>query len=224
MKNGIPIALGYLSVSFSFGAIAVSMGFSVIQAILISLLNLTSAGQYASLCIIAGQGTYLEMAIVELTVNIRYAFMSLSLAQKVDDKFKGIYKWLLSFFITDEIFALSMLEESVSRTYFFGLAAISATGWLLGTSLGAILGSVVPQVISNALSIALYAMFIAIIIPGMKKDKHVVKVVLLAIIIRSCFYYLPVINQLSSGFAMTISALSSALIGAVIFNKEEVHG
>ena len=67
-------------------------------------------------------------------------------------------------------------------------------------------------------------MFIAIIIPGMKKDKHVVKVVLLAIIIRSCFYYLPVINQLSSGFAMTISALSSALIGAVLFNKEEVHG
>ena len=111
MKNGIPIALGYLSVSFSFGAIAVSMGFSVIQAVLISLLNLTSAGQFASLGIIAGQGTYLEMAIVELTVNIRYAFMSLSLFQKVDEKFKGIYKWLLSFFITDEIFALSMLES-----------------------------------------------------------------------------------------------------------------
>ena len=100
--------------SFSFGAIAVSMGFSVIQAVLISLLNLTSAGQFASLGIIAGQGTYLEMAIVELTVNIRYAFMSLSLSQKVDEKFKGIYKWLLSFFITDEIFALSMLEENVS--------------------------------------------------------------------------------------------------------------
>ena len=131
MKNGIPIALGYLSVSFSFGAIAVSMGFSVIQAVLISLLNLTSAGQFASLGIIAGQGTYLEMAIVELTVNIRYAFMSLSLSQKVDEKFKGIYKWLLSFFITDEIFALSMLEENVSRTYFFGLASISTAGWML---------------------------------------------------------------------------------------------
>ena len=222
MKNGIPIALGYLSVSFSFGAIAVSMGFSVIQAVLISLLNLTSAGQFASLGIIAGQGTYLEMAIVELTVNIRYAFMSLSLSQKVDEKFKGIYKWLLSFFITDEIFALSMLEENVSRTYFFGLASIS--GWMLGTTLGAMLGSIVPTVISNALSIALYAMFIAIIIPGMKKDKNIIKVVALAIIIRSGFYYLPIINQLSSGFAMTISALSSAFIGAVLFNKEEVHG
>ena len=223
MKNGIPIALGYLSVSFSFGAIAVSMGFSVIQAVLISLLNLTSAGQFASLGIIAGQGTYLEMAIVELTVNIRYAFMSLSLSQKVDEKFKGIYKWLLSFFITDEIFALSMLEENVSRTY-FGLASISTAGWMLGTTLGAMLGSIVPTVISNALSIALYAMFIAIIIPEMKKDKNIIKVVALAIIIRSGFYYLPIINQLSSGFAMTISALTSAFIGAVLFNKGEAHG
>ena len=214
MKNGIPIALGYLSVSFSFGAIAVSMGFSVIQAVLISLLNLTSAGQW----------TYLEMAIVELTVNIRYACMSLSLSQKVDEKFKGIYKWLLSFFITDEIFALSMLEENVSRTYFFGLASISTAGWMLGTTLGAMLGSIVPTVISNALSIALYAMFIAIIIPGMKKDKNIIKVVALAIIIRSGFYYLPIINQLSSGFAMTISALASAFIGAVLFNKGEAHG
>ena len=115
MKNGIPIALGYLSVSFSFGAIAVSMGFSVIQAVLISLLNLTSAGQFASLGIIAGQGTYLEMAIVELTVNIRYAFMSLSLSQKVDEKFKGIYKWLLSFFITDEIFAVAIQNPGKIR-------------------------------------------------------------------------------------------------------------
>ena len=215
MKNGIPIALGYLSVSFSFGAIAVSMGFSVMQSVLISLFNLTSAGQFASLGIIA---------IVELTVNIRYAFMSLSLSQKVDEKFKGIYKWLLSFFITDEIFALSMLEENVSRTYFFGLASISTAGWMLGTTLGAMLGSIVPTVISNALSIALYAMFIAIIIPGMKKDKNIIKVVALAIIIRSGFYYLPIINQLSSGFAMTISALTSAFIGAVLFNKGEAHG
>ena len=117
-----------------------------------------------------------------------------------------------------------MLEENVGRTYFFGLASISTAGWMLGTTLGAMLGSIVPTVISNALSIALYAMFIAIIIPGMKKDKNIIKVVALAIIIRSGFYYLPIINQLSSGFAMTISALSSAFIGALLFKKEEVHG
>ena len=101
--------------------------------------------------------------------------MAISLSQKVDDDFSGIWRWILGFAITDEIFALSMLEENVSRTYFFGLASISTAGWMLGTTLGAMLGSIVPTVISNALSIALYAMFIAIIIPGMKKDKNIIK-------------------------------------------------
>lgn len=223
MKNGIPIALGYLSVSFSFGAIAVSMGFYWWQAVLISICNLTSAGQFASLGIMMGQGSFIEMAVVQLTVNIRYAFMSLSLSQKVDDRFKGIFKWLLSFFITDEIFAVSMLEESVSRNYFFGLASIAGGAWILGTLAGAMLGTVVPQIVHNALGIALYAMFIAIIIPGMKKHHQMVKVVLLAIILRVGFYYLPVLNQLSSGFAMTICALVSALFGAIVYPTEGLH-
>lgn len=220
IKNGIPIALGYLSVSFSFGAIGITMGFTPLEVILISLFNLTSAGQFASLGIIASQGTFIEMAIVEFTVNIRYAFMSLSLSQKVNDKFKGIFKWLLSFFVTDEIFALAMLEEKVDRQYFLGLGLISATGWYLGTTMGAILGSVVPSVINNALGIALYAMFIAIIIPGMKKDRHLVKIVFITIVIRTCFYYLPILNELSSGFAMTISALCGAFIGAICYPRE----
>ena len=223
MKNGIPIALGYLSVSFSFGAIAVSLGFYWWQAVLISLCNLTSAGQFASLGIMTGQGSFIEMAIVQLTVNIRYAFMSLSLSQKVDDRFKGIFKWLLSFFITDEIFAVSMLEESVSKAYFFGLAFAGASAWIIGTTSGAILGTIVPTIVHHALGIALYAMFIAIIIPGMKKHHHMIKIVLLAIILRVGFYYLPILNQLSSGFAMTISALVSALVGAIIYPTEEIH-
>ena len=224
IRDGIPIGLGYAAVSFAFGILAVDKDLTVSEAVLISFTNLTSAGQFAGLTIIAELGTLVEMALSQFIINLRYMLMAISLSQKVDDDFSGIWRWILGFAITDEIFALSMLEENVSRTYFFGLASISTAGWMLGTTLGAMLGSIVPTVISNALSIALYAMFIAIIIPGMKKDKNIIKVVALAIIIRSGFYYLPIINQLSSGFAMTISALSSAFIGALLFKKEEVHG
>ena len=224
IRDGIPIGLGYAAVSFAFGILAVDKDLTVSEAVLISFTNLTSAGQFAGLTIIAELGTLVEMALSQFIINLRYMLMAISLSQKVDDDFSGIWRWILGFAITDEIFALSMLEENVSRTYFFGLASISTAGWMLGTTLGAMLGSIVPTVISNALSIALYAMFIAIIIPGMKKDKNIIKVVALAIIIRSGFYYLPIINQLSSGFAMTISALSSAFIGAVLFNKGEAHG
>ena len=224
IRDGIPIGLGYAAVSFAFGILAVDKDLTVSEAVLISFTNLTSAGQFAGLTIIAELGTLVEMALSQFIINLRYMLMAISLSQKVDDDFSGIWRWILGFAITDEIFALSMLEENVSRTYFFGLASISTAGWMLGTTLGAMLGSIVPTVISNALSIALYAMFIAIIIPGMKKDKNIIKVVALAIIIRSGFYYLPIINQLSSGFAMTISALTSAFIGAVLFNKGEAHG
>ena len=43
ITDGIPIALGYLAVSFTFGMMAVQGGLSIWQAVLISLTNLTSA-------------------------------------------------------------------------------------------------------------------------------------------------------------------------------------
>ena len=221
MKNGIPIALGYLSVSFSFGAIAVSMGFSVIQAVLISLLNLTSAGQFASLGIIAGQGTYLEMAIVELTVNIRYAFMSLSLSQKVDEKFKGIYKWLLSFFITDEIFAVAIQNPGkIKRNYFAGLTIVPIIGWTIGTLGGALMGNILPAIITNALGVALYGMFIAVVVPKAREDSHVFIAVCIAIAISTVLKYAPVFANLSGGFAIIICTVAASLIAAIVFPVE----
>ena len=221
MKNGIPIALGYLSVSFSFGAIAVSMGFSVIQAVLISLLNLTSAGQFASLGIIAGQGTYLEMAIVELTVNIRYAFMSLSLSQKVDEKFKGIYKWLLSFFITDEIFAVAIQNPGkIKRNYFAGLTIVPIIGWTIGTLGGALMGNILPAIITNALGVALYGMFIAVVVPKTREDSHVFIAVCIAIAISTVLKYTPVFANLSGGFAIIICTVAASLIAAILFPVE----
>ena len=221
MKNGIPIALGYLSVSFSFGAIAVSMGFSVIQAVLISLLNLTSAGQFASLGIIAGQGTYLEMAIVELTVNIRYAFMSLSLSQKVDEKFKGIYKWLLSFFITDEIFAVAIQNPGkIKRNYFAGLTIVPIIGWTIGTLGGALMGNILPAIITNALGVALYGMFIAVVVPKAREDSHVFIAVCIAIAISTVLKYTPVFANLSGGFAIIICTVAASLIAAILFPVE----
>ena len=56
MKDGVPIALGYFAVSFTFGMMAVAGGLSIWQAVLISLTNLTSAGQFAGLRLHVGDG------------------------------------------------------------------------------------------------------------------------------------------------------------------------
>lgn len=215
IKAGLPIGLGYLSVSFSFGVIAMSYGFSWWQALFISITNLTSAGQFAGLGIMAASGSFLEMMLVQFTINLRYSFMSLSLSQKVDQRFKGIYRWIFSFFVTDEIFAVGMLEKEISKSFFAGLVSMPFIGWSLGTLLGALFGSVMPKSIVSALGIALYAMFIAIVVPAMKEQRSIVVVVGIAIGLRMAFYYLPVLKQISGGFSMILCAVLAALFGAV---------
>lgn len=82
--QGIPIALGYLSVSFGFGILAVRAGLSIPAAVAISVTNVTSAGQAAGVGVIAAGGSYLEMALTQLTINFRYALMGFSLSQKLE--------------------------------------------------------------------------------------------------------------------------------------------
>lgn len=221
LKAGIPIALGYLSVSFTFGIMAVSYGFTWWQALLISAFNITSAGQFAGIGIMLTPGNYLEMVITQITINIRYSFMSISLSQKVDDKFKGVSRWILGFGTTDEIFAVSMTEEKVCRSYYAGLITLPFLGWTLGTLFGAVLGNVLPDRLVSALGLAIYGMFIAIVVPEMKKMKAVVYVVALSMAMSSFFYYCPMGQKLSSGLSMSICAVFAAVIGAFCFPVKE---
>lgn len=220
IKAGIPIGLGYLSVSFTFGIMAVSYGFKWWQAVLISMTNLTSAGQFAGISIMLVPGQYIEMLITQLTINIRYSFMSVALSQKTDSKFKGIYRWLLGFAMTDEIFAVAYTERVVTRGFFAGLTVMPFLGWTLGTLAGALLGNILMPSLTSALGLAIYGMFIAIVIPEMKKARPVVYVVIISMIMSSLFYYVPVLRDLGSGLKISICAIVAALVGAVAFPTE----
>ena len=133
LRAGIPIGLGYLSVSFTFGIMAVSYGLHWWQAVLISMTTVTSAGQFAGIGVMLHPGQYIQMLISQVTINIRYAFMSISLSQKTDSRFRGISRWVLGFMMTDEIFAVASQESTVSRSFFAGLTVLPYLGWSLGT-------------------------------------------------------------------------------------------
>ncbi len=217
LAAGIPIALGYLSVSFTFGIMAVSYGLAWWQALIISMTTVTSAGQFAGISIMIHPGQYFQMLISQITINIRYSFMSISVGQKTDSRFKGLSRWLLGFMMTDEIFAVATQEESVSRSFFAGLATLPYIGWALGTLFGAILGSILPERLMSALSLAIYGMFVAIVVPEMKKSHPVVLVVILAIALSCLFYYVPFLSTISSGITITVVAIASAVIGSLLF-------
>lgn len=216
LSHGIPIALGYFSVSFGFGIMAVQSGLSALQAIMISLTNLTSAGQAAGVGIIAAGGTLIEMALTQFVINLRYSLMGLSLSQKLSDKFTTPHRLVASFGITDEIFAVaSSQEEKLVPTYMYGLILISACGWVSGTAAGAIAGLGLPATLTAAMGILLYGMFIAIIIPAARTSrKNLVVICLAALFSVACKYLLP---SISSGFAIIISAVLAAVIGALLF-------
>lgn len=221
LKAGIPIALGYLSVSFTFGIIAISYGLSWWQALIISMTTVTSAGQFAGIGIMLHPGQYFQMLISQITINIRYSFMSISVGQKADERFTGLSRWILGFMMTDEIFAVATQEESVNRSFFAGLATLPYLGWSVGTLLGAILGSILPDRLMSALSLAIYGMFVAIVVPEMKKSRPVLIVVVLAMLLSCAFHYIPFLSSISSGITITIVAISAAVVGAILFPVDE---
>lgn len=215
MTHGIPIALGYISVSFGFGIAAVRAGLSVAAAVGISASNLTSAGQAAGVEIIAAGGTLIELALSQLVINLRYSLMGLSLSQKLDDSFTVPHRLLASYGITDEIFAVAAAQPGkLKPSYMYGLILISALGWTGGTLLGAVAGQALPQMFTAAMGILLYGMFIAIIIPPSRKSRSVFGAVLIAALISLLFKF--VFTKISVGFAIIISASVAAAVMALI--------
>ena len=220
LKDGIPIALGYLSVSFGFGILAAGAGLSPLEAWLISATNLTSAGQVAGVGIIAALGSYLEMAITQLVINIRYSLMGLSLSQKLDASFRTPQRLLAAYGITDEIFAVAHAKEGkLTPQYMYGMILIAFLGWTTGTFIGAAAGEILPQALIDAMGIMLYGMFLAVIIPAARANKGALAVVVIAAVISVLFYY--VLTAVSSGFAIILSAVAAAAIGAALFPVDE---
>lgn len=221
IKDGSAIGIGYFSVSFTFGLAAASAGFRWWEALLVSMMNLTSAGQFAGLTVMTAAGTYIEMAVSQFVINLRYALMSISLSQKVDSGFRAGKKIVLGFAVTDEIFAVAMSRSGeVGSRYFLGLAILPYLGWTSGTLAGAVLGNVLPQRVSDALGLAIYGMFIAIVVPEMKKDRNIMKMVILAVLLSCCISYIPLFRHISQGFAIIICAVAASAVGAVCFPIE----
>lgn len=218
LKDGLPIGLGYLSVSFAFGVKASLMGIPVFLSVLISMTNLTSAGQLAGLEVIASLGSFLEIALMQAVINSRYFLMSLTLTQKTDDSFTFPKRLFLSAFITDEIFAVAAAKPQKTGTrYFYGLILLPYIGWAFGTFAGALLGNVLPERITLALGIALYAMFTAIIVPPSLTNKGILFTVLLSAALSCAFYYLPFLSGVSEGMSIIICAVAASFAAAAIF-------
>lgn len=222
VRDGLPICFGYFSVSMAFGLTAVLAGIPAWAAVMISLTNLTSAGQFAGMNLLVANGALVELGVTTLIINIRYFLMSISMSQKVEQKMTLKERLAVSFGITDEIFAVSMQRDhELTTPYLLGLILTPLLGWTGGTLTGAVATSLMPPILSNAFGIALYGMFIAIIVPPAREHKNVLFAVVLAIGASVACRYLPVIKDLSGGWTIILITVAVCIAAAWLFPVEE---
>lgn len=217
ITDGLPICFGYLSVAFAFGIFATQNGLSALEALLISMTNLTSAGQLAAVPIIATGGTLLELAVAQLIINLRYALMSVSLSQKLGKSVRSFDRFIIAFGNTDEVFGVASSKDgNVGRNYLYGLILTPFIGWSTGTILGAVAGNILPASVTSALGIAIYGMFVAIVVPVAKKDHKVAICALIAIALGCAFRFVPFLSGVPSGFVIIICASAASALLALL--------
>ena len=217
VHDGVPVCLGYIAVSFAFGIQATQAGLTAVQAVIMSLCNVTSAGQFSSLDLIMNQATLAEMALLQLIINLRYMLMSCALTQKLGEAVSFPKRMLIAYGVTDEIFGISVLRKGkLYPSYSYGLITISVSGWLLGTFLGAACGEVMPQRLISCLGLAIYGMFISIIMPEAREKKAVMIAVIVSMTMSAVMYWAPVLREISSGFRIIIVTIIVASVASIL--------
>lgn len=225
MKDGVPIGLGYFAVSFTLGIAAKKAGMTAFQAALMSATMHASAGQFAAIGMISAGAGYLEMAVTELVVNLRYLLMSGALSQKIRRDKPFFHRFLVAYDVTDEIFGISMaVEGKLHPCYTYGAMSVASPGWVVGTFCGALVGMILPSGVLSAMNVALYGMFMAVVIPPARKERVIGVVVAASMAISALFTQIPIINRISSGFQIIILTVLIAGAAAVLAPVKEEGG
>ena len=225
MKDGLPIALGYFAVSFTLGITARSAGFSALQALLASVTNNASAGEYAAFAIIAAGGTYFEVAVMTLIANARYLLMSCALSQKLPPDTPLRHRLLIAYDVTDEIFGISVARPGkLNPWYTYGAMLVAIPGWGLGTMLGVVMGNILPARLVSALSVGLYGMFLAIVIPPARKSRVIAALVGVSFLLSFALSAWPLLSGISSGVKTIVLTAAISLAAAVLFPVKEEDG
>ncbi|MCR5108103.1 MAG: AzlC family ABC transporter permease [Lachnospiraceae bacterium] len=217
LRDGVPISLGYLAVAFSLGIAAKNAGLSALEASAASILCMASAGEFGGFTLIAAGASYLELAVMEFVINMRYMLMSAALSQKLGSDTSVLKRMLLGLTVTDEIFGISIaVPNALNPFYSYGAVCIAAPGWTLGTALGVIMGNLLPSNVVSALSVGLYGMFLAIIIPPARKNKVIACLIAISMLLSALMTYAPPFCGINQGFRIIILTVLISLLAAII--------
>ena len=224
LRDGVPISLGYFAVSFSLGIAARSAGFTAFQALLMSLFNNASAGEFAAFTLVGAGAGYLEVALMTLVTNARYLLMSCALSQKLPADTPLLPRLLIGFDVTDEIFGVSIAYPGrLNPVYTYGVILAALPGWALGTFFGVLMGNALPVRLVSALSVALYGMFIAVIVPPARQNRVIAALIVISMALSWLFSAVELFQFMSSGAQVIVLTVAISAFAAWRFPiREEV--
>ena len=222
-RDGIPIALGYLAVSFGLGISCRAASLTPFQGFLLSLLNNASAGEYGGITIMAADEGFLVMAAMMLVINARYLLMSCALSQHLSPNTPLGFRLLIGFDMTDELFGIAIAQPGYLNVwYFIGAMCVTIPGWSFGTLLGVLCGNLMPQWAVSGFSVMLFGMFLAIIIPEGRKNRVVLGFIGVSFLLSYAAAKLPLVCQLSDGMRILFLTVAISAAAAILFpHKEE---
>ena len=219
LRDGLPIALGYLAVSFGIGISCHAAGITAFQGFLMSLFNNASAGEYGGITVITENAGVWMMVLMTLIINARYMLMSCALSQKLSPDTPLGVRMLIGFDVTDEVFGIAIAQEGLLNVwYFIGAMCAALPGWSLGTLFGALAGNVLPVWAMNGFSVMLYGMFLAIIMPEGKKNRVVLGCIGVSFVLSALAAKL--LPMLSGGMRILLLTIFISAAAAILFPRE----
>lgn len=219
MIAGIPLFIGFLPIAMTFGILSKNAGLSFLETSLFSALVFAGSSQFIALSLfIAGAGLA-SIVFTTFLVNFRHFLMSASLATKLEIKNK-IWLPIISFGVTDESFSIASFKQGeLTKEFFISLQIVSYFGWVGGTILGFLLGGVLPEILRTSMEVALYAMFIAILVPEIKKAN---KALILASLSGLANYTFGKFSFLPQGWSIILAIVLVSTLGLYLFREEVV--
>ncbi len=220
----IPVATGYIPVAITYGLIVRSVGLSAADGVIASLLVFAGAAQFLALSLFNLGTSMYQILFAGWMLNVRHLLMS-SVVARTLPPIKPLYRGLLSFGITDEVFGVLVSEYNqhtpVSRWRVAGLEAGAYSAWVLGTLAGTLVGEVIPPLLRIAMGLALYVLFTALVTGQIQRGPRT-PVAVAALTGAGVHTILRSFTAIGAGAAVPVAMIAGGILGAAIF-RESAH-
>lgn len=174
-KDALPSVIGLIPFGLIAGTASTAAGMDPWLALAMSIIVYAGASQLAAIALMVQSAPMAIVLATVLVVNLRFVMYSASLAPFFRELSTG-RKWLLSYALTDHLFALVNARFTPTGShihvdaYYVGGAVPTWLTWNTMVAIGIFAGTLVPK--QWSLDFAIPLVFLALVFPALTTRTH----------------------------------------------------